>query len=162
MPSFNVSRAAFKITVSRHPLLIRASQDYDYPATKTAIESKMIEKRKFTRIVFSRPAAISDGVHTWPCKLIDLSLKGALVEKPEQWEYRDDAEYRLSFSLADSDIEVTMDVDMAHQQEDVLGFNCVQIDIDSVSHLKRLVELNVGSDKLLHRELAQLSHPMPL
>lgn len=122
----------------------------------------MIEKRKFTRIVFSRPIVLSDGTHSWQSKLIDLSLKGALIERPDNWQFNDEADYSLSFSLDESDVELSMQVELAHQQSDVLGFNCAQIEIESASHLKRLVELNVGNDELLHRELAELSHPTPL
>ncbi len=31
------------------------------------------------------------------------------------------------------------------------------IDIESIAHLRRLVELNVGDDSLLHRDLEHLS-----
>ncbi|MEZ9333247.1 PilZ domain-containing protein, partial [Vibrio sp. 10N.286.51.A4] len=31
------------------------------------------------------------------------------------------------------------------------------LDIDSISHLKRLVELNVGDDELLYREIEHLT-----
>jgi hypothetical protein len=33
------------------------------------------------------------------------------------------------------------------------------MELDSASHLKRLIELNVGSEDLLHRNLENLSHP---
>ncbi|ATF10336.1 hypothetical protein BTN50_1920 [Candidatus Enterovibrio altilux] len=39
---------------------------------------------------------------------------------------------------------------------DYLHFQIIYIGINSASHLKRLIELNVGNDGLLHRELAQL------
>lgn len=122
----------------------------------------MIEKRKFTRIIFSSPVTLSDGLRTWQSKLIDLSLKGALIEQPAEWQFNDEVDYTLSFFLGDSDIEVSMQVDIAHKHDNLLGLNCVKIEIESVSHLKRLVELNVGNDKLLHRELAELSHPTPM
>ncbi len=37
-------------------------------------------------------------------------------------------------------------------------FRCEHIDIDSITHLKRLIELNLGDEALLHRELAHLIH----
>lgn len=122
----------------------------------------MKEKRKFTRIVFSRPATLSDGVHQWQCKLIDLSLKGALIERPDNWQFNDEADYRINFCLGETDVELSMQVELAHEQSNVLGVICSQIDIESASHLKRLVELNMGDDDLLNRELAELSHPTPL
>jgi hypothetical protein len=49
-----------------------------------------------------------------------------------------------------------MDVVIAHQQNDELGVRCVDIDLDSITHLRRLVELNLGETELLERELSAL------
>ncbi|MFD2097895.1 PilZ domain-containing protein [Corallincola platygyrae] len=119
----------------------------------------MIEKRRFTRIVFSTPVTIVNGETEEVSELIDLSLKGALVAEPKNWTFDKDAEYQLRFTLEGSDIEITMEVELSHQRAHYLGWACHHIDIDSASHLKRLIELNVGDDDLLHRELADLGHP---
>ena len=37
-----------------------------------------------------------------------------------------------------------------------IGFHCQLIDLDSITHLKRLVELNLADEGLLHRELSAL------
>lgn len=50
-----------------------------------------------------------------------------------------------------------MDTQLVDNCEDYLRMNIHHIDIDSASHLKRLVELNVGTDELLHRELEHLT-----
>jgi hypothetical protein len=39
-----------------------------------------------------------------------------------------------------------------------VGLRCDNIDIDSVTHLRRLVELNAGDPNLLDRELSALIH----
>jgi hypothetical protein len=49
-----------------------------------------------------------------------------------------------------------MDVEVAHQENDEMGLNCKDIDVDSITHLRRLVELNLGDPKLLERELSAL------
>jgi hypothetical protein len=41
-------------------------------------------------------------------------------------------------------------------EQELLGFVCQYIDLDSISHLRRLVELNLGDGSLLERELAAL------
>ncbi len=51
---------------------------------------------------------------------------------------------------------ITMSVNWRHNNKGQVGFECVHIDIDSISHLRRLVELNLGDDTLLERELAAL------
>ena len=45
----------------------------------------MEDRRRFTRIIFSTPAFLSNMGIIWSCTLIDLSLKGALVDKPDNW-----------------------------------------------------------------------------
>ena len=42
------------------------------------------------------------------------------------------------------------------QDGELIGFVCRHIDVDSISHLRRLVELNLGDEALLERELAAL------
>ena len=50
-----------------------------------------------------------------------------------------------------------MSLTFSHEENNTLGFKCQHIDIDSMTHLKRLVELNVGSDDILMRELEFLT-----
>ncbi|MBU5899398.1 PilZ domain-containing protein, partial [Vibrio cholerae O1] len=96
------------------------------------------------------------GEQKWQTQLVDVSLQGALLIRPDDWESRDNKEYQPSFVLSGSDIEIKMQVELTHEASKKLGFYCHHIDIDSATHLKRMIELNVGDDELLHRELEQL------
>jgi hypothetical protein len=49
-----------------------------------------------------------------------------------------------------------MDVSVAHVEDQHIGFRCEHIDLDSITHLRRLVELNVGDTDILYRELSAL------
>ncbi len=42
-------------------------------------------RRRFKRIAFDARTELSQGQFIWPVKLIDLSLKGLLIERPEPW-----------------------------------------------------------------------------
>lgn len=117
----------------------------------------MAERRRYSRVVYRTPATISQGNQTWESNVLDLSLKGALLAMPEDWEAGNDQDYDVRFRLHESDIELEMDLKLVKESGDLLRFRIDHIDIDSASHLKRLVELNVGNDDLLHRELAQLT-----
>lgn len=119
----------------------------------------MTENRRFTRIVFSTPASlIQDGQH-WLTELLDLSFKGALVIKPSNWQGNVGDTFTLDFKLPGSDIDVCMQVHKAHERDNYLGLTCDSIDIDSATHLRRLIELNVGSAELLNRDLEHLAVP---
>ncbi len=120
----------------------------------------MKERRNFTRIIFSTPAQLSHQGNIWTSSLIDLSLKGALVAKPDNWRSDQVTAVTLKFTLDESDVTIAMDTRVTHEEEGHLGLLCEQIDIDSATHLKRMIELNVGDSDLLNRELEHLSHPV--
>lgn len=117
----------------------------------------MAERRKFSRVVYRAPATMTQGDDAWQTKILDLSLKGALLEAPKHWRVENAQEYNVHFQLHESEISIDMDVDVVQEVDGLICCKIVHIDIDSASHLKRLVELNVGNDDLLHRELAQLT-----
>ena len=116
----------------------------------------MIERRRFFRVVYSTPAQLQQGEQVWSTTLLDLSLQGALLNRPANWTQQNNGLFTLSFTLADSDIEIRMEVESTHLDEQKLGVYCHHIDIDSASHLRRLIELNAGDTELLLREFAHL------
>lgn len=46
----------------------------------------MHERRQFLRVLFDRPAYLNHGEQSWSCQLLDLSLQGALVTLPNDWD----------------------------------------------------------------------------
>ena len=115
------------------------------------------QKRHFTRIPFDADIRLVDkSGQSWESHLIDVSLKGALIAVPAGWQGNCGDEFLLELLLAGDDIKIDMEVSVAHIQQDRIGFYCRNIDIDSVSHLHRLVELNLGDEKLLEREISEM------
>ncbi len=116
----------------------------------------MKERRRFFRAGYLKPAQLQQGDQIWKTTLLDLSLQGALLKRPENWNAQAHGLFMLTFTLDDSDIQISMEVEPTHLDDNRLGVYCHHIDIDSVSHLRRLIELNVGDSELLLRELAHL------
>jgi hypothetical protein len=112
----------------------------------------MDERRQFSRILFDTKANLSQGDNIWATKIHDLSLNGVLVEKPQDFSPAEGL-IMLGFSLPDSDIELQMEATLTYRTGNVLGLKCVHIDVDSISHLRRILELNLGDASLLNREL---------
>lgn len=112
----------------------------------------MDERRQFSRILFAATAFIRQGEQEWNTKILDLSLNGALIEKPQEIQLSQEP-VTLSFFLPDSEIELTMETRLVHDEETKLGLKCLNIDVDSISHLRRMLELNIGDASLLNREL---------
>ena len=115
----------------------------------------MTENRHFTRIPFDAQTTVSQGNHSWPVDLIDLSLNGVLFKQPEVWSIHPGNTLMIDIRLADH-THIKMEAQLVHITPQYVGCQCGHIDLDSITLLKRLVELNVGSDELIERELAAL------
>lgn len=115
------------------------------------------QRRHFSRILFAAQGKLlaADGNH--PCQVHDLSLKGALVA-PAGGQWPDGKSCTLEVRLGDDHATVIhMQAEVAHSKAEVVGLRCKEIDIDSITHLRRLIELNLGDETLLQRELHALS-----
>ncbi|MCB1908589.1 MAG: PilZ domain-containing protein [Rhodocyclaceae bacterium] len=114
------------------------------------------ERRKFWRAVFHAPASIASEGRRHRVDVIDLSLKGALVEFPVAGVASRGQSAELSLPLAD-DARIAMQMRVVHVEGKRVGLRCEHIDLDSITHLRRLVELNCGDSAQLEREFASLS-----
>jgi len=113
------------------------------------------DRRRFKRIAFDARTELSQGEFIWPVKLIDLSLKGLLIEKPEPWLGNPDWHFLVDIHL-NEDVEIKMDVMLTHDDHGQLGFVCKHISLESIERLRRLIEFNLGDPKELERELGAL------
>jgi hypothetical protein len=115
------------------------------------------ERRKFWRAAFNAPVKLVSDVGSVDATLDDISLKGALLEVPPHWRGEAGKHCYLKLRLGgDRDMEIAMWGRIAHLEGRKLGLLCESIDIDSITHLRRLVELNAGDPTLLERELSTL------
>ncbi|HEB92606.1 MAG TPA: PilZ domain-containing protein [Gammaproteobacteria bacterium] len=121
-------------------------------------DSEFNEQRRFSRISFAADVQLVDAKGSWRSRLIDLSLKGALIAAPQDWSGQPGEHFLLELALdRDEEVVVRMEVSVSHIENDHIGFRCEHIDLDSISHLRRLVELNLGDAELLDRELSALT-----
>jgi hypothetical protein len=117
----------------------------------------MENRRHFTRILFSIKAELTVEGECYPVSIHDISLNGALVTSVHSEQSLIDKLGTLSFFLSDNESEVVMHVTVVHEHEDETGLQCNTIDIDSITRLRRLVELNLSDSEQLNKELSQLS-----
>jgi len=89
--------------------------------------------------------------------LDDISLKGALLEVPPGWKGRVGDAYHLKLRLGGNvNDTIIMWGRLTHLDGNKVGLLCESIDLDSITHLRRLVELNAGDPALLEREMSAL------
>ncbi len=114
------------------------------------------ERRQFSRIAFHRPADLDVRIARGTCEVLDVSFKGALVEVPFGFAAHVGQRCTLVIRLDAGDATIALEGEIVHREGTQVGIRCVEIDLDSMSHLRRLVELNVGDEQVLHRELSAL------
>lgn len=113
-------------------------------------------QRRFDRVEFDAECELH--IHGQPpavVQLHDISLHGALVISPHELELAlgDEAELILYLS---NEVMIRMPSLLRSKRDLQYGFEVKRLDLDSVAHLRRLVELNLGSDELIHRNLEAL------
>ena len=118
------------------------------------------EQRHFRRIPFDSEVTLKSDTQQWPCPLVDISLQGALVEIKDQWDGSSSDQLTLEILQSGNEALIHMDVSIRHKKDNCLGMEVKHIDLESISHLKRLVELNLGSSDAINRELTELGKQM--
>lgn len=116
----------------------------------------MEDKRLFQRILFSHDATLYAAGKKWTTQILDLSLHGCLCTEPTDSSFEINQQLTLVLKLDDQHI-ITIDAQLVHHENHTLGIVNKHVDIDSISELKRLVQLNLANDDLLNRDLAQLA-----
>jgi len=119
------------------------------------VSSSSPEKRQFHRLFYEADAIVSIDELTLPCRVIDISLKGCLLEFEQPWKGLEGGLCLLVLNLS-SEVAIRMQLSHTHSAGTQVGFKCEHIDIDSITNLRRLVELNLGDSALLERELGAL------
>lgn len=116
------------------------------------------KRRKFSRIPFHAQAHIhaAEGDFHLNCDVLDVSLNGILIVEPAGWRGQLTDKYDIDLVLESAQLVIKMSATVAHINNGVIGFTLKNIGLESIGHLKRLVELNLGDEALLHRELASL------
>lgn len=116
------------------------------------------ERRQYSRIAFHSPARLVFPDRTLDVVVLDISLKGALIRLPPAQSIENYSVCMLHVHLNEGEINdnISMETRVAHCNGEQAGLLCLTIDIDSVTHLRRLVELNLGDTRLLERELSHL------
>ncbi len=114
------------------------------------------ERRRFTRIPFSTRVIFSNGSGIWHGELLDISLHGLLMSRPDNWDEGAGGACRITVALERGGPEINVEGRLVHAGERFFGLRFEQMDLPSATHLRRLIALNLGDEQLLERELAEL------
>jgi len=115
------------------------------------------ERRQFSRIFFQTEGRLYLQGHELPVEVADLSLKGALLRPAGGGSLPLKAHGLLKIQLGETGASIRMEVEVVHREGSLYGVACREIDLDSITHLRRLVELNLGDEAMAEREFALLT-----
>lgn len=125
--------------------------------TETVNTSLQSERRNYNRIPFQAEILMQCGHEEWSCNLLDISLRGMLVEPPENLEIDLDQPCAMALFLGEH-VSIHARVRIIRKDDNTWGLRWLQIDLNSLRHLRRLLELNTNDSSLLTRELSELCH----
>lgn len=115
--------------------------------------STMNSKRNFSRINFAANAQIELKYNIIEAELLDISLKGTLMHPKIQPPLEKGDRCTLKIFLHSSDIILSFNAELVHIQQNDFGFKFLDIDIDTMTHLRRLLDLNIGDQDKITNEL---------
>ena len=113
------------------------------------------ERRQYQRVPFIADVLLSHNEQQWSCGLEDVSLKGMLIAAPQGFDPVLGDVYVIKLVLGEG-AAITIQANISHTTESHWGMQWVNIDLDGLTHLRRLLELNMDDPAEMHREMAEL------
>lgn len=114
------------------------------------------ERRQFARVHFASGAELITTQEHLACQVVDISLKGVLLQLPEGRTPTVGMPCLVKLPLSTSDVTIAMAGELAHVHGGQAGVLCRSIDLESITHLRRLIEVNLGDGAASERELKAL------
>ena len=112
------------------------------------------EKRHFRRIQLDSPVQIKQAGQTIQSTVVNISLKGVLIKDTDK-ALKHNINSQLSIHLGNN-TDINMLARWDHSDRGCSGFHWIKLDIESMQHLRRLIELNNDDADELDRELGLL------
>lgn len=112
-----------------------------------------MDERRFRRVPFATDVQLRTGQQRQHCHLLDIALKGALVECDEPLSLAIGTRIHLTMALPDSKIVLGFDAELIHREGTHLGLKFLHEDLQTLTHLRTLLELNTGDPEGIRSEL---------
>ena len=125
----------------------------------TALADRQDDRRVYPRFPFHRVASVLCENGEYAGALLDVSLRGALFEPIGHLPALSGGFTLVIPFSRDPEEAIRIFADVAFRRAQRIAVQWGQLDIESTMKLRRLVELNLGTLKLLERPLRSLIGP---
>ena len=114
--------------------------------------------RRFTRVQCNNKAIVEiNNIVTVEANLLNISLNGAYFELKHDYIFQKGDKWQLKFNLPNTDINLEFKVEVVHSQNNLVGVKFVHIDIDTMIHLRSLMEARTANPQQIADEFAYLT-----
>jgi hypothetical protein len=115
------------------------------------------DKRKLSRAEFHTTARFITKDVEYELEVVNISLKGLYARKTGENPLPEKGmNGHVSVRLASSPVTIEVNAKVIHIEEDHVGLKFEGMDVDSLAHLRRLMEMNTGKSNIFVRELSFL------
>jgi hypothetical protein len=111
-------------------------------------------QRRYRRFPFTAEVKLSNGQEVWSAQLHEIALKGAMVGTEAPLPLDPGSRCNLSITLPGSSISLDFLAELKHCEENRYGFKFISEDLGTLTHLRKLVELNTGDAEVTRSELS--------
>jgi hypothetical protein len=119
-------------------------------------EESMNGTRRFSRITLIEKSFVEFVGRSIEVSLVDVSLKGALVEFETDNAIRKGDILRLAFHLGNTDIILRFKAEVVHSHKNRVGVKFTETDLDTMIHLRSLIEARTMDPEKVRDELGFL------
>lgn len=113
-----------------------------------------MHNRQFRRIPFEAEATLKVDQDILSCELLDIAMKGAMVGTETPLPFAIGTKCSLCISLPGTVISLKFLAEMTHSEQNRYGFKFISEDLETLTHLRKLIELNTGDAEATRSELA--------
>lgn len=113
-----------------------------------------MHNRRFRRIPFEADVSLASADQTWSGELLDVAMKGAMVGTDTPLPLTLGAKCILCITLPGTPIALEFQAEMVHCEECHYGFKFISEDLETLTHLRKLIELNTGDAEATRSELS--------
>lgn len=113
-----------------------------------------MHNRQFRRIPFEAQVTLNIDQDVWSGELLDVALKGAMVGTDIPLPFTVGTKCTLCATLPGTSIALEFLAELIHSEGRRYGFKFISEGLETLTHLRKLIELNTGDAEATRSELS--------